>query len=71
MKKDEFTATCTLCNKDINVKYIGFGALKQCAEKQKHKGFAYHLSNMEEETETTKRIEIKAESYACIFHEEE
>ena len=52
VKKDEFTATCTLCNKDINVEYMGFEALKQHAEKQKYKGFASHLSKVEEEMDT-------------------
>ena len=33
-KKDEFTATCKLCKKDINVAYMGFGALKQHSEKR-------------------------------------
>ena len=28
IKKDEHTATCTLCHKDINVEHMGFGALK-------------------------------------------
>ena len=28
-RMDEFTATCKLCNKDINVAYMGFGALSK------------------------------------------
>ena len=35
-KKDEFTATCKLCKKDINVAYMGFGALKQHSEKKRY-----------------------------------
>ena len=33
IKKDEFTAGCKLCDKDINVVYMEFGALKQHSEK--------------------------------------
>ena len=29
VKKDDNTATCTLCQKDINIAYMGFGALNQ------------------------------------------
>ena len=39
IKKDEHTATCTLCHKDINVEHMGFGALKQHAKKQIHREF--------------------------------
>ena len=37
IKKDEHTATCTLCHKDINVEHMGFGALK--LHVKSHKGF--------------------------------
>lgn len=71
VKKDEFTATCTLCNKDINVEYMGFGALRQHAEKQKHKGFASHLSKVEEEMDThVKETEQKEQkSKQKVMHE--
>ena len=42
-EKDEFTATCKLCKKYINVAYMGFGALKQHSEKKIHIGFTTHL----------------------------
>ena len=42
-KKDDFTATYKLCKKDINVAYMGFGALKQHSEKKIHIGFTTHL----------------------------
>ena len=70
MKKDEFTATCAFCNKDINVEYIGFGALKQHAEKQKHRGFTSHLSKVEEEVDThvkeTEQKEQKSKQTLCM-----
>ena len=53
VKKDENTATCTLCQKDINITYMGFGALNQHVEKQRHKGFAGHLSKSKTEEKTT------------------
>ena len=51
VQKDDYTATSTLCKKDINVEYMGFGALNQHAEMQKHEGFLSHLkctSHLEE-----------------------
>ena len=38
MKKDNYTVICKLCSKDISFEYMGFGALKQHSEKQKHRG---------------------------------
>ena len=68
--KKEFKATCTLSNKDINVEYMGFGALKQHAEKQKHKGFASHLSKVEEEMDThVKETEQKEQKSKKVMHE--
>ena len=32
VKKDDYTATCKMCSKDVNVEYMGFGALKQHSE---------------------------------------
>ena len=40
MKKDDYTATCKLCCKDISTESMGFSALKQHSEKQKHRGVA-------------------------------
>ena len=53
IKKDDHTATCTLCRKDINVEYMGFGALDKHAEKQKHKGFSSHLKGTTSHVEET------------------
>ena len=40
MKKDNYTATYKLCCKDISTESMGFSALKQHSEKQKHRGLA-------------------------------
>ena len=40
MKKDDYTTTCKLCCKDINTESMGFSALKQHSEKQKHRRLA-------------------------------
>ena len=53
VKKDDITATYTLCQNDINITCIGFGALNQHVEKQRHKGFAGHLSTSKTEEKTT------------------
>ena len=42
-RKDGFTATCKLCNKDINGAYMGFGAFKQHSEERTH-GIYYTIS---------------------------
>ena len=42
-KKDELTATCKLCNKDITVAHMGFGALKQNSKKKVHVGLSADL----------------------------
>ena len=68
-----------LCQKDINIAYMGFGALNQHVEKQRHKGFAGHLSKSktEEKTKTdvhvkeAKQTEENTESHTGIFYEEE
>ena len=52
--KDEFTAMYELCNKEINVAYIGFGALKQHSEKG-DTGFTTQL----EEGKQTGRVKKK------------
>ena len=38
--KSDFIVTCRLCSTDINIQYMGFAALKQHSEKQKHRGLA-------------------------------
>ena len=43
IKKDNFTATCKLCNTHINIAHMGYSALKQYSEKKKHKGFSSTL----------------------------
>ena len=57
IKKDEHTATCTLCHKDINVEQMGFGALKQHVKKQIHKGFTsqFTKSRAGETTESCRK----------------
>ena len=35
--KDDFTVTCKVCSADITVKHMGFTALRQHSEKQKHR----------------------------------
>lgn len=42
-KKDDFTALCKLCESDISVAHMGFGALKQHSQKERHKSFAIGL----------------------------
>ena len=37
MKKGDYTATYKLCCKDIHIESMGFSALKQHSEKQKHR----------------------------------
>ena len=57
IKKDEHTATCTLCHKDINVEHMGSGALKQHVKKQIHKGFTsqFTKSRAGETTESCRK----------------
>ena len=43
VKKERFTTTCKLCNKDINVAHMAFGALKQHSEEKIHIGFSAQL----------------------------
>ena len=40
IKKDNFTATCKLCDTHINISYMRYSALKQHSEMKKHKGFS-------------------------------
>ena len=42
MKKDQRTATCKICKKDINIESMGFAVLKQHLEKLKHQGLSAH-----------------------------
>ena len=48
IKKDNFTATCRLCNTDINITHMGYSALKQHSEKKKHKGFSSTLQKVKD-----------------------
>ena len=36
MQKDDYTATCTLCHKDINVEHMGLSVVKHHNEKKVH-----------------------------------
>ena len=48
IKKDNFTATCKLCDTHINVAYMGYSALKQHSEMKKHKGFSSTLQKVKD-----------------------
>ena len=48
IKKDNFTATCKLCNTLINIAHMGCSALKQHSEKKKHKGFSSTLQKVKD-----------------------
>ena len=63
-KKDEFTATCKLCKKDINVAYMGFGALMQHSEKKIHIGFTTHL---EEAKQTGSVKKVTTEGHETVI----
>ena len=63
LKKDDFTATCKLCNNDINLAHMGYSALTQHSEKKKHKGFALMLEKVKDH-EKVKELE-KSKSKEC------
>ena len=42
------TATCKLCNIDINIAHMGYSALKKHYEKKKHKGFSSTLQKIKD-----------------------
>ena len=48
IKKDNFTATCKLCNTHIDIAHMGYSALKQHSEKKKHKGFSSTLQKVKD-----------------------
>ena len=48
IKKDNFTATCKLCNTHIDIAHMGYTALKQHSEKKKHKGFSSTLQKVKD-----------------------
>ena len=48
IKKDNFTATCKLCNTHINIAHMGYSTLKQHSEKKKHKGFSSTLQKVKD-----------------------
>ena len=71
-RKDKFTETCKLCNKDINVAYMGFGALKQHSEKRRHMGFTTKLEEAKQTgrvkkvtTQGTERVTGKYDEQKC------
>ena len=49
IKKDNFTATCKLCNTYINIAHMGYSALKQHSEKKKHKCFSSTLQKVKDQ----------------------
>ena len=63
VKKDDFTATCKLCNTDINIAHMGCSALTQHSEKKKHKGFSLPLEKVKDH-EKGKELE-KSKSKEC------
>ena len=48
IKKENFTATCKLCDTHINIAYMGYSALKQHSEMKKHKGFSSTLQKVKD-----------------------
>ena len=48
IRKDNFTATCKLCNTHINIAHMGYSTLKQHSEKKKHKGFSSTLQKVKD-----------------------
>ena len=48
IKKDDFTATCKLCDTHINIAHMGYSALKQHSEMKKHKGFSSTLQKVKD-----------------------
>ena len=48
IKKDNFTATCKLCNTLINIAHVGCSTLKQNSVKKKHKGFSSILQKVKD-----------------------
>ena len=62
VKKDYFTATCKLCNTDINIAHMGYSVVTQYSEK-KHKGFSLTLEKVKDHEEG-KELE-KSKSKEC------
>ena len=49
-KKDEYTVSCRLCSTELKIEYMGFFALKQHSEKEKHRKLAGIASKPEGQT---------------------
>ena len=63
VKKDDFIATCKLCNTDIRIAHMGYSALTQHSEKKKHRGFSFTLEKVKDH-EKGKELE-KSKSNEC------
>ena len=69
-RKDNFTATCKLCDTHINVAYMGYSALKQHSEMKKHKGFSSTLQKVKDQEkveEADKPSDRQSESVTRLF----
>ena len=69
IKKDNFTATCKLCNTQINIAHMGYSALKQHSEKKKHKAFHQHSRRSKIRRKLKRQISqsIQSESVTRLF----
>ena len=59
IKKDNFTATCKLCDTHINMAYMGYSALKQHSEMKKHKGFSSTLQMVKDKEKVEEGDKLK------------
>ena len=60
VKKDDFTATCKLCNTDIKITNMGYSALTQYSEKKKHRGFSLTLEKVKDHEKGTELEKSKS-----------
>ena len=59
IKKDNFTATCKLCDTHINIACMGYSALKQHSEMKKHKGFSSTLQTVKDKEKVEEADKLK------------
>ena len=59
IKKDNFTATCKLCDTHINIAYMGYSALEQHSEMKKHKGFSSTLQMVKDKEKVEEADKLK------------
>ena len=65
IKKDNFTATCKLCNIHINIAHMGYSTLKQHSEKKKHKGFSSTLQKVSNKVNVEEADKPKCTDRKC------